>query len=406
MLLVLSGGAGAGASAVSSTAQAPPVPAPAPTLGRAIDVIEVSGRIDPIEVDFITKSLRQAEASNDEVLVIQLDSPGALVDNSRLNRLAARLRTARIPVAVWVGPSGARAYGGAARLLEAADVAGMAPGTHAGKSSLIPGSLGSGAAKARGAIDVIAPTLGEFIVGLDGQVVDTVTLRTARVVTEGGQPRRQAAAEVRFAKLGLLQRVLHATAGPQFAYILLVAGLLLIVFEFFTAAVGLAGLAGATALVLAAYGLAVLPTSRLGLFLICLGILGFAINAQAGKARPWTVIGTISLLAGSWVLFPGGLALSWIPIAIVVAGVVVFMVLGMASMVRARFSTPAIERQPLVGRSGETTTPVGTKGTVRMGGGLWPARSAGSQPIPEGTMVRVAGVDGLLFDVEPAAPPP
>ncbi|HUQ62928.1 MAG TPA: NfeD family protein [Acidimicrobiales bacterium] len=375
-------------------------------MGRAIDVIEVSGRIDPIEVDFITKSVRQAETSGDEVLVIQLDSPGALVDSARLNRLAARLRTAQLPVAVWVGPSGARAYGGATRLLEAADVAGMAPGTHVGKSSVIPGSLGSGAARARGAVDVIAPTLGEFIVGLDGQEIDGTALHTARVVTEGGQPRRQAAAQVRFAKLGLLERVLHATSGPQLAYILLVAGLLLIVFEFFTAAVGLAGAAGAASLVLAAYGLAVLPTSRLGLFLICLGILGFAINAQAGKARVWTVIGTVSLLVGSWILFPGGLALSWVPIVIVVAGVVVFMVLGMASMVRARFSTPAIERGPLVGRSGEATTAVGTKGTVRMGGGLWPARSRGPQAITEGAPVRVSAVDGLILEVEPAAPAP
>lgn len=368
-------------------------------------MIEVSGRIDPIEVAFVTKSLNQAEAGGDEVLVIQVDSPGALVDRGRLDGLAARIRSSRVPVAVWVGPSGSRAYGGATRLLEAADVAGMAPGTHVGKSSGIPNSLGPGAAKARGAIDVVAPTLGEFIVGLDGQEVDGTTLHTAKVVTEGGQPRRQAAGSVRFAKLGLLERVLHATTGPQLAYILLVAGLLLIVFEFFTAAVGLAGAAGAASLVFAAYGLAVLPTSRLGLFLICLGIVGFAINAQAGKARVWTAIGTVALVAGSWRLFPGGLTLSWVPIVIVVTCVVVFMVLGMSSMVRARFSTPAIEREPLVGRSGEATTRVGTKGIVRVAGGLWQARSHGSQPIPEGAAVRVAAVDGLLLQVEPEPKP-
>jgi membrane-bound serine protease (ClpP class) len=363
-------------------------------------VIEVSGRIDPIEVDFITKSLRQAEAGGDEVLVIQLDSPGALVSRGQLDRLAARIRTARLPVAVWVGPSGSRAYGGATRLIEAADIAGMAPGTHIGKSSGIPVSLGSTAAKARGTVDVIAPTLGEFIVGLDGQEIDGTALHTAKVVTQGGQPRRQAAGSVRFAKLGLLERVLHATTGPQLAYILLVGGLLLIVFEFFTAAVGLAGATGAACLVFAAHGLAVLPTSRLGLFLICLGVLGFAINAQAGKARVWSGVGAVALVVGSWRLFPGGLAVSWVPIAIVVSCAVVFMVLGMASMVRARFSTPVIERAPLVGRAAVATTPVGTKGTIRLAGGLWPARSHGSQAIPKGTPVRVAAVDGLLLEVE------
>ncbi|HEX8769353.1 MAG TPA: hypothetical protein VF711_01150, partial [Acidimicrobiales bacterium] len=265
-LLIVTGRAASGAG--QAVPPAPPAP-PAP--GRAVDVIEVSGRIDPIEVDFITDSLRQAELGNHEVLVIQLDSPGALVGTARLDRLAARIGAARVPVAVWVGPSGARAYGGATRLLQAADVAGMAPGTDVGKSVGIPGSLGSVTALTRGAVDVVAPTLGEFIVGLDAHEVDGKVLHTARVVTEGGQPRRQASGNVRFAKLGLLERVLHATTGPQFSYILLVAGLLLIVFEFFTAAVGLAGAAGAASLVLASYGLAILPTSPLGLFLIGLG---------------------------------------------------------------------------------------------------------------------------------------
>jgi membrane-bound serine protease (ClpP class) len=119
----------------------------------------------------------------------------------------------------------------------------------------------------------------------------------------------------------------------------------------------------------------------------------------------WTVIGTVCLVVGSWVLFPGGLALSWIPIVIVVAGVVVFMVLGMSSMVRARFSTPAIERQPLVGRTGSTATRIGTKGTVLVDGGLWQARAHGPEPIPEGARVRVAAVEGLLLEVEPVAGP-
>src|SRR5947209_4127210 len=279
---------------------------------RAVDVIEVSGRIDPIEADFVRRAVRQAERDDDEVLVIQLDSPGDLLEGPDLDVLAFRISHARVPVAVWVGPSGARAYGGAARLLLAAAVAGMAQGTHVGRSSgAFPAdplatrqSLGADAARARGAVSVVAPTLGEFIVGLDGRTVGDRTLSTARVVPQGRLLRRQAAGDVRFAKLGLVERVLHAAASPQVAYLLLVAGLLLIVFEFFTAGVGLAGITGAVAIVLAAFGLAVLPTRGLGLGLIGVGVAGLAIDVQAGAPRAWTVIGTAALAAGSWTLFP------------------------------------------------------------------------------------------------------
>ncbi|HYX44582.1 MAG TPA: hypothetical protein VE760_06025, partial [Acidimicrobiales bacterium] len=334
----------AGLLALGAPAGAQPAP-PAPG-ARAVDVIAVSGRVDPVQADFVTRSLRAAERAGDEVLVIQLDSPGDLLDDDDRAALEFRLQHAAIPVAVWVGPSGSRAYGGATRLLAAAPVVGMAPGSHVGKApdgpqgepTSIRGSLGADAARARGAVDVVAPTLGDFIVGLDGQEVGGRVLSTARVVPEDGVLRRQAAGDVRFAKLGLTERVLHAAARPSVAYLLLVVGLLLLVFEFFTAGVGLAGLTGAGCLVLAAYGLAVLPTSVLGLALIALGVFGLAIDVQAGAPRAWTVIGTGALTAGSWQLFGEGLAVPWLTVVLVVAGAVLLMVAGMASMLRARFS--------------------------------------------------------------------
>ena len=95
-----------------------------------VDVIEVKGRIDPIEVDFIKRSLTQAEKNNDEVLIIQLNSPGALVEDSELDVLAFRISHASVPVAVWIGPCGSRSSGGANQLVTAAALAGLAPGTH------------------------------------------------------------------------------------------------------------------------------------------------------------------------------------------------------------------------------------------------------------------------------------
>jgi membrane-bound serine protease (ClpP class) len=370
-----------------------PAPAAAPR-PSVIDVVEVSGRIDPVTVDFLRRSIANAEQGGSEVLVVQLDSPGALVGPDPLAALAERVRRSRVPVAVWVGPTGARASGGAVDLLRAAGVAGMAPGTKvAGR--------GPDAAKAAGLVATIDPTLGEFVVGLDGREVGGRVLQTAKVVPEGKLLRRQAAGDVRFGKLGLVERLLHLSARPQVAYLLLVAGLLLLLFEFFTVGVGLAGVCGAGFLVLAAYGLAVLPTSVVALGLIGLGVFGLAVDVQAGAPRTWTGIGTVSLVVGSWRLFPRSLSLSWIVIALVTGAVVLFMLSGMTAMLRARFSTPTIGRESMIGAMGKATTGIDPEGMVDLEGGTWRARTNRATPIPAGDPVRVVAIDGLLLEVEP-----
>jgi membrane-bound serine protease (ClpP class) len=226
-------------------------------------------------------------------------------------------------------------------------------------------------------------------------------VHTARVVPEGNSLRREQAGEVRFAKLGLTERLLHLTARPSVAYLLLVVGLLLIVFEFFTAGVGVAGVVGAVSLILSAYGLAVLPTSVVGLALVAVGILGYAIDVQAGAPRAWTGIGTVCFVLGSWRLFPGQLRVSWLVIGLITAGVALFMLSGMTAMLRARFSTPTIGRESMIGEMGEATTGINPEGMVDLRGGSWRARTNRATPIPAGERVRVVAIDGLLLEVEP-----
>ena len=396
-------------SLLSLGGAAPAATAAQPEGRRAVYVIEVTGRLDPIQADFIARSLREAERAGDEVLVVQLDSPGDLLDDGELHTLAFRVSHSAVPVAVWVGPSGSRAYGGATVLLRTAAVAGMAPSTRTGRFPDGPpghplttsATVGAETAETEGAIDFVAPTLGEFVIGLDGREAAGRKLSTARVVPDGRVLRRQAAGDVRFAQLGIVERVLHATARPSVAYLLLVVGLLLVVFEFFTAGIGLAGLTGALSLVLSSYGLGALPTRWSGLALIAVGVLGLAIDVQAGAPRSWTVIGTVALLVGSWRLFPGELAISWLTIVPLVAGAVLLMVAGMASMLRARFSTPTIGREAMIGRMGQATTGIAPEGTIVLDGATWPARTNRATPIASGEPVRVVAIDGLLLEVEP-----
>jgi len=173
--------------------------------GRShVDVVEVVGLIDPIQVDFIRSAVGDAEKDGAEAVVVQMNSGGGVVPERRLETLAERLRTSRVPVAIWVGPNGSRAVGPPFRLLLAAPVSGMAPGTRVGNGS--EPSLGTAAAVEREVVDLNAPTLGDFVVALDGRTVGGRTLETAEVVLGGAQPRRQPTVDVRLAKPGFLAR--------------------------------------------------------------------------------------------------------------------------------------------------------------------------------------------------------
>jgi membrane-bound serine protease (ClpP class) len=363
-----------------------------------LDVIEVSGRIDPVLEDFVLRSVDDAEASGAEALVLQLNSPGSVLSEARLDRLVERLEEATVPVAVWIGPSGASASGGPARLVEAADVSGMDQGTRLHPRG--EPSVGPADAVEQGLVDTRSPTLGDFVVDLDGREVDGTTLHTARVRQTDDGPRRQVDVRVFFSKLELGARLMHTVASPSVAYLLLLGGLVLIVFEFFTGGVGVAGLTGAGALVLACYGLDVLPTTGVGLALIAVAMFGFSIDVQTGVPRVWTAIATVALVGGSVRLFDG-ISLSWITLLAGVVLTLLMMLAGMPSVVRSRFSTPTIGREGMIGEMGEAVQAVRPDGIVRVRDALWRAHTNRATPIGDGEAVRVIGIQGTVLEVEP-----
>lgn len=404
------------AAAAQTRTQAPTqttTPSAAP-----IDVIEVSGLIDPVEVDFIDHALTKAASDGAQALVIQLNTTGATVSRSAIAALGARIYGSKVPVGIWVGPSGARATGTGGQLLAAAAIVGVAPGSRVGKfgeplshpdlvfdfgdatARLRNGTLGAADAKAAGVATVDAPVLGEFIVNMDGLTFGATTLHTAKVVNETSGPRREPDATVKFSKLPLTSRLMHTVASPPVAYLLLTIGLCLLVFEFFTAGVGIAGVVGAGALVLAGYGLWVLPTTWLGLVLIVAGVAGFAIDVQTGVPRFWTGVGTVGYVAGSLLLYDGR-SLSWIALLAGIAGILLAMLVGMPTMVRTRFATPTIGREWMIGEMGEATVDVAPDGFVRVRGALWRAHTNRATPVIAGGRVRVIAIDGTVLEIEP-----
>lgn len=371
---------------------------------RFVDVAQVSGWIDPILADFIGGAVASAERDKAEVLVLQVDSPGALVSDAAMDRLVSMIEHAKVPVAVWVGDTGSRASKEAGRLVAAADVAGMAPKTRidVGGRSLRPSE----------ALDVgivqlnqeEAAVLGSFIAALDDNKVDGIALDTADFEEQAdGPPEATLTVQVRLAKLDLWPRLMHTFASPPVAYLLLAAGLVLLIFELFTGGVGIAGAVGAVSLVLASYGLGVLPTNPIGLGLIILGVFGFAVDVQTGAPALWTGIGVVSFSVGSVLLFDEGIRLSWLTLGTGVVGVLLMVLGGLPATVRSRYSTPTIGRESMIGELGEAVAEVKPDGVVRVRGALWPARTSRSTPVAVGDAVRVVGIDGPQLQVEPVA---
>jgi membrane-bound serine protease (ClpP class) len=383
----------------------------APSGPGRVSVVKVSGLLDPILVDFIEGSIAAAERTGAVAVVLQLNSSGSVVSAARIATLARRVHDSRVPVAVWVGPSGARALGAAAQVAGAADRIGVAPGSRIGRTGdiVVPrgllqpaftkvlgriesGTLGSGEALRTRVAVRPAPVIGEFIIGLPG-------VKT-RVVRVNGRPRRQTVSIPVFSALPVQDQLLHNVASPASAYLFFVIGMALIVFELFTAGVGVAGLVGAGCFLLGCYGFSVLPTSVLGIALLVAAMIGFAIDVQTGVPRVWTAVGATCLTIGSLLIY-NGLDLSWITLLVGIAGISLFMLAGMPAMVRTRFSTPTIGREWMIGETGEAVAAVNPEGVIRIKGALWRARTNRATPITAGATVRVVEVEGLLLEVEP-----
>lgn len=398
---------GAGADRAASSAQETGCP------NGCVRVYDVAGLIDPVVVAFLEQGITEAETTPGTVgVVLELNSDGVVVSDDDLARLARRLRRSTVPVSAWIGPSGATARGGAAELVAILDHSSIAPGSTIGDvgsqrlpveefghlfdgkaSALHTSTVGATRAVSSGVVDRQAPTAGDHLVGLDG-------VESKVVKGKGGELRRQPVTRAVIAKLPLLDQLFHTVASPAVAYLLLGVGIGLLIFEFFTAGVGVAGVIGAGSLLLASYGLGVLPVRTWAVVVLGLAGVAFAIDVQTGVPRAWTFIGMTAWIVGSAFLFDG-VHLPWLALITGLVGMGVAMISGMPAMVRSRFGTPTVDRDFLVGADGTAITTVRSGGTVTVDGALWPARSAGSR-ISSGTEVTVTAADGAVLEVEPS----
>jgi membrane-bound serine protease (ClpP class) len=330
-----------------------------------------------------------------------------------------------IPLAVWVGPHPASAYGTAAAMVSAAPIRGAAPGVSIGWASpsvaggpddrevvavLAPdlpaeaydGRITVGQDPVPGLIDVVQPALGQFIVALDGMSVVVrgveVTLATAqRASGDGVSP-----VPVRFIEPGLIDRTLRLAVSPEAAFFFLVLGLALAVFEFYAAGPGLAAAVAALCLLLAGYGVAVLPVWWPAIGAVLAGIWLYVVEFQRNDLGWKSLLGTVLLALGGLRFVDGApqMTTTWWVVVLVVVGAALFFGFALATVVRARFSTETIGREHLVGRLGTAAGSIAPDGIVIVDGAEWRARSTRASGIAAGDAVRVSAVTGIVLEVE------
>ncbi|MDX1657512.1 MAG: NfeD family protein [Nitriliruptorales bacterium] len=377
---------------------------------RDVDILPLEGFIDPPVAGAIEDLIADANARGSELVVLQLDSSGGVsVD---IASLAAVVRGSEVPVVVFVGPFGtdAEVRGAAAVLALAADALAVAPDATVGPvlpidyaapdtepAANVPPELLDGAADVEGlrelGLDVIdANGLEPLLTELDRAELDG---RTVTTLADDVRPRLHS--------LGLLRRMLHAAATPEFVYLLLVVGLGMLLFEVFQPGFGVAGLAGLILGAVGAFGLTVLPVAWWAVALVVLGLVLYAVDTAMAGFGAVTAAATASFAAGSWWFYEHpSLALSgWLVAATTVVAFSFFVVV-MTSILRAQAGPAADAVEELVGRPGVVRSVLDPEGHVFVDGALWRARwGAGDEKVTVGTPIRVTGIDGPLVLVGP-----
>lgn len=411
--------------------------------------LELRDTIQPVTADYVIRGITEAERGGARLVVIEIDTPGGLVDSTRA--ITTRILDAKVPVAVFVAPRGARAASAGFVILISADVAAMAPATNTGAAH--PVTIGSGEerrpekdeksgpsvmfekmendmaamvrslAATRGRnvemaekgvreslsftekeaiekklVDVIAPDVADLVKQLDGRKIKRpdgteVTLALAReTVVQVPMTRFES----------LAAKLLH----PQIVALLMLAGIVGLGFELTHPGAILPGVVGAISLLISLWGLAILPINVVGVALLLLAVAFFIAEFKITSHGLLGIGGAIALVIGAAMLIDAPIPemrIDWItffPTAILIAGSFAFMATRAA---RLRLSPPVTGAEGLIGVIGEARTPLDPTGKVFVEGTYWDAES--TAPVPEGGKVEVVEVRGLTLRVRPSAGP-
>jgi membrane-bound serine protease (ClpP class) len=429
-----------GIACASAAAQSPY--APGTNAEKAeVAVISLDSSINPATADFVTGAIAKATRLDAAALVIELDTPGGLL--SSMQQIVKALLNSPIPVIVYVAPSGASAASAGTFITEAANIAAMAPGTTIGAAH----PVGAGGAAIKGpeaikvenyaasfiksithqrgrntkwaeqavrrsaaisdrealklhVVDIVAPDLQDLLKQASGRFVTVADGRRVRLNLSG--------ARIVPLQMRLGERFLNRLADPNLMYLLFLAGIVGIYFEFAHPGVFLPGVAGAICLLLALTSFQVLPINLSGLLLILLGIgmllaeifvTSYGVLGLGGIAA--FVLGSLFLIDTS----ETNLEINRAIIAGAAIGIAV-VILGIGFIAfRERRGRAVTGSEGLIGKIAEVREPIapGTPGRVFVHGENW--RAISDESLDPGTRARVTAVKGLQVEVRRDSPP-
>jgi membrane-bound serine protease (ClpP class) len=397
--------------------------------------ITVKDTIQPISEEYIARAIAEAERNHDQALLIELNTPGGLLDSTR--EIIEKILAARVPVIIYVTPSGSRAASAGFFILESADVAAMAPGTNTGAAH--PVTLGGSKiddvmkmkmendaaalmrsvvskrgrnveiaettvrqsksftdaeALSQKLIDYVAPNEQELFKQLDGKSVKRFDGQTV-TLSLSGQP-------VRIYEMTLKQHILSFIIDPNIAYLLMAIGVFALYAEFNHPGAVVPGVVGVIFILLAIFALNLLPTRFAAVAMIIAAFVLFALEAKFATHGVLAIGGVVTLVLGGLLLVDGPIPemrvnlLTALGVALPLGVITVFL---MTIALKARANKVVTGMQGMIGQIGVAQTPLSPRGKVFVHGEIWDASS--SSTIPAGQNVVVRRVDGLMLEVDP-----
>ena len=412
----------------------------APVLSSAqVLKIVLNDTIQPVTDEFIGRALAEAKAKNDQALLIEINTPGGLVESTR--EIIEKIVDSPVPVVVYVTPSGSRAASAGFFILESADIAAMAPGTNTGAAHPVTlgGSKMDDVMKQKVENDLAA--LMRSVASRRGRNVDIAEsgVRESKSFTEQEALSkklidyvasseddlfRQIAAHpikrfdgktitlnlvgqpIRSFEMTLKQRILDRLMDPNVAFILLAVGLLSLYVEFNHPGAVLPGTVGVIFILLAAFALNLLPVRFAALALIATSFILFALEAKFASHGVLTTGGIVLLTLGGLLLVDAPIPemqvhlLTALAVSIPLGVITAFL---MSIALRARRNKVVTGTEGLIGEVGVARTPIAPRGTVFVHGEIWNATSP--KPIEAGSRVVVRRVVGLELEVMPLTSP-
>ncbi len=413
--------------------------------------LQVEGIINPVVATYVVEGIKKAEEMNAAAILIELDTPGGLLDATR-TMISGIVNTER-PVVVYVSPRGSRATSAGVFITMAADVAAMAPETHIGAAH--PVTVGGGEtfrfknkkstgtdepepanvmeekmvsdsaayiraladdrgrnadwaeravresvsltakeALAQNVIEIIADSRDNLLAQLEGRKI-TKNKKTYTLELKG-----RAIEDI---KLSGTRKILHMLAHPNVAYILMTVGVYGLIYELAAPGIGLGGVVGIVCLLLAFFSLQVLPINMVGIALIALGAALIVAELFTPTHGVLAVGGMIAFTVGSFIMIDSTPAFTAprvslmliLPSVLVTGGFFFFVFKKLAGVRRAK---PKVGAESLIGQTGEVKERIAPEGLVFANGELWSARA--DEIIEVGTTVVIKRIDGNFLIVK------